>query len=64
MQVNKIEFNDEAISGFIRDRMMDNGEIIIVMCRSNKIMGKAIIWGSSFKYFAKQGGSQDRNKSR
>ena len=34
--MNKIEFNDEAISGFISDRMMDNGEIIIVMCRSNK----------------------------
>ena len=34
--MNKIEFNDEAISGFIRDRMMDHGEIIIVMCRSNK----------------------------
>ena len=63
MQVNKIEFKDEAISCLISARM-DHGEIIIVMCRSNKIMGKAIIWGSSFKYFAKQGGSQDRNKSR
>ena len=36
-QVNKIEFNDAAaISCFISARMMDRGEIIIVMCRSNK----------------------------
>ena len=35
-QVNKIEFNDAAISCFISARMMDHGEIIIIMCRSNK----------------------------